>query len=140
MLLAPATGHARARSRRGGRALFVLMLSGLLGACASFAQEPDPTATTERGVASYYSDQHHGLKTASGEAYDRDAMTAAHRRLPFGTRVRVRDVKSGREVVVRINDRGPYTKGRIIDLSYRAAKRLDLLERGVARVEVTPLD
>lgn len=124
------------------RVLACLLLAALLGACASrAAQGGDASAAGgQDGVASYYSDRHHGGKTASGERYDRNAMTAAHRSLPFGTRVRVRDLESGREVTVRINDRGPFVKGRIIDLSRAAAEQLHLIERGVAKVRVTPLD
>jgi rare lipoprotein A len=89
-----------------------------------------------RGVASYYADAFHGRPTASGEPFDMYAMTAAHRRLPLGTMVRVKNLDNGREVVVRINDRGPYVRGRIIDLSYGAARELGMVEAGLARVEV----
>lgn len=120
--------------------LACLLMATLLCACASFASNHDADAGGEEGLASYYSDRHHERKTASGERYDRKAMTAAHRTLPFGTRVRVRDLETGREVTVRINDRGPFVKGRIIDLSRTAAERLDLIQRGVARVRVTVLE
>lgn len=118
-----------------------LLMALLLGACASFASNrAGVDAVGEEGLASYYSDRRQGRKTASGERYDGKAMTAAHRTLPFGTRVRVRDLETGREVTVRINDRGPFVKGRIIDLSRIAAERMDLIQRGLARVRVTPLD
>ena len=80
----------------------------------------------ERGIASWYGDDFHGWVTASGEIYDMHTLTAAHRTLPLGTIVRVTNVVNGRNVVIRINDRGPYVNGRILDLSYAAAKRLDM--------------
>lgn len=91
---------------------------------------------TEEGLASYYSLEAHGKRTASGERYDMYKLTAAHRTLPFGTIVRVKNLENGRSVVVRINDRGPGIKNRIIDLSFEAAKRLKMLKRGVARVRI----
>lgn len=89
--------------------------------------------TVMRGKASFYG---HGTKTASGERYNPNGMTAAHRTLPFGTHVRVTDVRTRRSVVVRINDRGPFIKGRIIDVSRGAAQQLGMIGRGVANVEV----
>lgn len=93
----------------------------------------------EEGDASYYAGSFHGRRTASGEKYDKNALTAAHRTLPFGTYVRVTELSSGRAVVVRINDRGPFKAGRVIDLSERAARELGFLAKGVAavRLEVT---
>ena len=88
--------------------------------------------SVSRGTASFYSQ---GTKTANGERYHPGGMTAAHRTLPFGTQVRVTDVKTRRSVVVRINDRGPFIKGRIIDVSRGAAGELGMLGRGVATVE-----
>lgn len=87
-----------------------------------------------RGLASWYGEPHHGRRTASGERFDKEALTAAHKSLPFGTRVRVENPATGQAVVVRINDRGPFTRGRIIDLSRAAAERIGLIEAGVARV------
>ena len=89
-----------------------------------------------RGSASYYAARFHGRRTASGEAFDNNAMTAAHRTLPFGTRVRVTNPATGRSVVVRINDRGPFTRGRMIDVSRAAAEELGLIARGHATVEL----
>lgn len=91
---------------------------------------------TLSGKASYYNDSLHGRKTASGEIYDKTAMTAAHKRLPLGTRVRVTNIKTGKSIKVKINDRGPFIKGRIIDLSRRAAKKLGIIKKGVAKVKV----
>lgn len=91
------------------------------------------------GIASWYGGKHHGGPTASGERFDKNALTAAHRTLRMGTRVRVTRVKNGRVVIVRINDRGPYSKGRIIDLSEAAARRLDMIEDGIAKVKLEVL-
>ena len=101
------------------------------------AVKPKPPRKVDAtGLASYYGKKFHGRKTASGERYNMHAMTAAHRRYAFGTRVTVTHVKNGRTVKVRINDRGPFIKGRIIDLSYAAAKKLGMLSEGVARVKI----
>lgn len=88
------------------------------------------------GFASFYGNEFHGRRTASGERYDSDALSAAHRTLPFGTRVRVTNLKNGRSVVVTITDRGPFRRGRIVDVSRRAARELGMLRAGVARVRL----
>ncbi len=90
------------------------------------------------GLASYYARSLHGRRTASGSRYDGGAMTCAHRRHAFGTVLRVTDVETGRSVLVRVTDRGPFSEGRVIDLSWAAARSLGILERGVARVRVEP--
>lgn len=90
----------------------------------------------ENGIASWYGPGFHGKKTANGERFDTNAFTAAHRTLPFNTLLRVENLSNGRFVKVRINDRGPYAKDRIIDLSKAAAKRLNMIEAGTARVEL----
>jgi rare lipoprotein A len=93
-----------------------------------------------QGIASYYAEPYHGRKTASGEIFDTyNAMTAAHKTLPFDTVVRVRNMANGEEVDVRINDRGPFVKGRVIDLSLAAAKEIDLVRAGIAPVELKVL-
>jgi rare lipoprotein A len=92
----------------------------------------------ERGLASWYGRKFHGRRTANGEVYDMYAMTAAHPTLPLPSYARIRNPANGREVIVRVNDRGPFHKGRIVDLSYTAALKLDLL-RGVAPVELERL-
>ncbi len=89
------------------------------------------------GVASYYS---YPGRTANGERYDPGQLTAAHRTLPFGTKLQVTNVNSGRSVVVRVNDRGPFIHGRVVDVSYAAARELNLLHSGTARVKVEVLD
>ncbi|MBI2383919.1 MAG: septal ring lytic transglycosylase RlpA family protein [Gammaproteobacteria bacterium] len=93
----------------------------------------------ERGYASWYGKKFHGQKTSSGERYDMYAMTAAHKSLPLPTYVRVRHLRNGRSVVVKVNDRGPFHEGRIIDLSYAAAAKLGMLASGSAMVEVEAL-
>jgi rare lipoprotein A len=92
---------------------------------------------TEKGLASWYGEPYHGRRTASGEVYDMHEMTAAHRTLPFGTVVKVERRDTGADVKVRVNDRGPFVRGRIIDLSFAAAKKINLDIDGVAPVKVT---
>jgi rare lipoprotein A len=94
----------------------------------------------ERGVASFYGTKFHGRRTSSGETYDMYAMTAAHKTLPLPTYVRVTNLDNGRNVIVKINDRGPFHRKRIIDLSYAAAVKLDIAKKGTGRVEVKSLD
>jgi rare lipoprotein A len=92
------------------------------------------------GTASYYGRRFHGRRTANGERFDMNALTAAHRTLPFGSLVRVTNPASGKSVTVRINDRGPFSKGRVIDVSRAAAKELGLIQRGHGSVELELLD
>lgn len=91
------------------------------------------------GRASWYGPGFHGRRTANGERYNQNALTAAHRHLRFGTKVRVTNLRNGRSVVVRINDRGPYAKGRVIDLSAAAAQTIGMIEMGVAPVSIEVL-
>jgi len=117
----------------------VLAVAAVFTGCATahpVTTEPVTGPPPETGVASYYAHQHDGRRTASGELFDMDAMTAAHRTLPFGTRVKVTNLRNSRSVVVRINDRGPYLKQRIFDLSYAAAQELHMITRGTARVQI----
>lgn len=93
----------------------------------------------ERGRASWYGRDFHGKPTSGGEPYDMDALTAAHKTLPIPTWVEVRNLDNGKRVIVRVNDRGPFVEGRIIDLSYRAAREIGMVEAGTARVEVRAL-
>jgi len=95
---------------------------------------------TLEGVASYYADDYHGKQTSNGEIFDMNELTAAHRTLPFGTTARVTNLENKKSVVVRINDRGPFKEGRIIDLSLAAAKELDLIRTGTARVKIEVLE
>lgn len=98
--------------------------------------EPEEPVVRDTGIASYYADRFHGRKTASGELYDKTKFTAAHKTLEFGTMVWVKNLKTEDSIQVRINDRGPYAKGRIIDVSRAAAKELHLIGPGKAMVEV----
>lgn len=86
---------------------------------------------TQKGIASWYGPGYHGQRTASGEVFDQEALTAAHKKLPFGTIVRVKNLKNGRTVQVRINDRGPFKRRRIIDVSKGAARELDMIQDGI---------
>jgi rare lipoprotein A len=97
---------------------------------------PVPIGHTEEGVASWYGNPYHGRRAASGEIYDMEQMTAAHRTMPFNTWVRVYNLDNGRTTDVRITDRGPFVEGRIVDLSHAAARALNLIGPGVARVRL----
>ena len=99
----------------------------------------DAEGFTERGIASWYGKEFHGRKTSSGEFYNMYALTAAHKTLPMGTYVRVRNLNNDRQIDVRINDRGPFVTGRIIDLSYTGAKQLGILSSGTAPVQISAL-
>ncbi|PKO66084.1 MAG: septal ring lytic transglycosylase RlpA family lipoprotein [Betaproteobacteria bacterium HGW-Betaproteobacteria-16] len=134
------------------RSLFLLVLSSTLwlGGCAAPSAQDDPidawlstlpcgatdAQVIDQGLASWYGERFHGRRTASGEPFDMRDLTAAHKTLPFGTRVRVRNVNNGREVVVRINDRGPFSPKRVIDLSHAAASALGMLRSGVVSVQL----
>jgi rare lipoprotein A len=96
-------------------------------------------AGAEEGTASYYADSLHGNLTASEEPYDRDALTAAHRTLAFGTRIKVTNLDNGKSVEVVINDRGPHTRDRVIDVSGAAARQLGLVDSGTAKVRIEVL-
>lgn len=100
--------------------------------------EPKPWFT-ETGIASWYGGRWIGRLTANGERYRAGDMTAAHKKLPFNTKVRVTDLKTGNQVIVRINNRGPFIRGRILDLSVVAAKKLGIYDRGIARVKIEAL-
>jgi rare lipoprotein A len=114
------------------KAMIGLTLFGLL----SCAKEPTHTL---RGIASWYGEPHHGRLTANGERFDMYDFTAAHRSLPMGTRVRVTNLSNGRSTVVTVNDRGPSIRGRVIDLSYAAARRIGLIGPGTAPVQLEVL-
>ena len=131
------------RSPRVFLVLVVLALATVGCATARRTSVPDSggpePGTRIDGLASWYGQQHQGRPTASGEAFDMNKLTAAHRTLPFGTRLRVTNVENGKSVVVRVNDRGPHVSGRVLDLSYRAAQALGITDAGVARVEAVVL-
>jgi rare lipoprotein A len=133
-----------------GRLLAVALGVGLLTGCASRAARPAPSdrAVPEQapgkaprtylgeGLASYYGPGLHGRKTASGERFDQNAMTAAHRTVRFGTCLRVVNMENGKSVEVRVNDRGPFKDDRVIDVSLGAARKLEMVEKGLARVRL----
>ncbi len=98
------------------------------------------TAKSFSGVADYYHSKFHGRKTASGQVHDQKLLTAAHRTLPFGTKVKVRNRRNGKHCVVTINDRGPFTPAKIIDVSQEAARQIDFLAAGTCQVECTIVD
>jgi rare lipoprotein A len=143
----PVPASQRAQYRRSSPnlrgAIALLAFSFLLSNACSLVRPSRPILGAERaevGNASWYGKRHQGKQTASGERYDGYAMTAAHRTLPFGTRLSVTNLENNRSVVVRVNDRGPYVDGRVIDLSLAAARALGITEEGVARVRLQPLD
>jgi len=117
------------KTRASALGVAVVVLSAMVG---SISQAD--AATSQCGKASWYK---MGTRTASGERMNASALAAAHRSLPFGTQVRVENLSNGRSVVVRINDRGPFTGGRVIDLTQGAAERIGMIRSGVARVKVT---
>ena len=104
--------------------------------CRLKKNHPFPLHYTEKGIASWYGKDFHGRKTANGEIYDMYKYTAAHRFLPLGCHVKVTNLKNQKSVMVRVNDRGPFIKGRILDLSYMAARELDIVEDGIAPIKL----
>ncbi|RKI72772.1 septal ring lytic transglycosylase RlpA family protein [Corallococcus sp. AB049A] len=138
-----------------GRTALLFLGMGLFTGCAQRAAKPQPPETSSgdegtkvtrrekmprnylgEGLASFYGPGLHGRPTASGEKFNQNALTAAHRTARFGSCVKVMNMENGREVEVRVNDRGPFVDGRIIDLSKAAAKKLDMLDKGLARVRL----
>ena len=118
--------------------LLILVLLLFAGSCSTSRTGVKKSGKSyQSGMASWYGPKFHGRQTANGERYDMDKLTAAHRTLPFDTYVRVLNRDNGREVTVRINDRGPFAKGRIIDLSRAAANKIGMIGPGIARVELT---
>jgi len=120
--------------------LLVVLGSGCASQRSSTAAVRPQPGTDQIGTASYYARSFQGRKTASGERYDMNRLTAAHRIYPFGTALRVTHLGNGRNVVVRVNDRGPFARGRIIDLSFAAARRLDMVRSGTARVRIEAIE
>ena len=113
-----------------------LISVGCLAMVAALAQTPSNTQANEMtGVCSYYARMHNGHVTAGGEKFDSNAMTAAHRRLPMGTKLKVTNLANGKSVVVTVNDRGPFVKGRSLSVTRRAAEELGFRKQGVAKVK-----
>ncbi|MFU8818512.1 MAG: septal ring lytic transglycosylase RlpA family protein [Desulfurivibrio sp.] len=100
---------------------------------------PSAHGFTETGIASWYGAKFHGRRTSNGEIYDMHAVSAAHKTLPMNTHLLVKNLENGKEITVRINDRGPFVRGRVIDLSYQAARQLGMADQGLARVRITAL-
>ncbi len=115
-----------------GRLLLLIILVLLFVSCGTTRTG----SVIDQGEASWYGPGFHGQQTANGETYNQNELTAAHRTLPFDTIVRVINIENGKSVTVRINDRGPYARGRIIDLSQEAARRVDMIDSGVASVRL----
>jgi rare lipoprotein A len=129
----------RRRRVRSQLALASLLGLTLLAGCSNnrkASTSPEVKLPLQRGTASWYGPKFQGHRTASGERYDMNDKTAAHPSLPFGTQLAVRNIRTGREVIVRVTDRGPFTKRRIIDLSYAAAKEIGVVGPGTASVEL----
>jgi len=118
--------------------LIAVIVGAFLSSCAEKTVMRPKHSTT--GNASWYGPGFHGRKTANGERYNQNDLTAAHKKLPFGTKVRVTNLNNNKSVIVRINDRGPYVRGRIIDVSKEAAKELAMLGSGTAPVRVETLE
>lgn len=117
--------------------LFKLLILIIFVSCTTAVEEKKESLFEEEGLASWYGKEYHGQKTSSGEIFNMYDFTAAHRTLPFGTYVEVFSYETGKSVKVRINDRGPFLPGRIIDLSYAAAKELGILSSGISKVKIS---
>lgn len=143
--------RSKIKEERGKKALVLsffifLLLSFIFSACTPVPRfrrhrtqqhaEKLPRGVYQIGIASYYGKQFHNRRTANGEIYDMFAFTCAHLTLPFGTRIKVTNLDNGKWVMVRVNDRGPFVEGRILDLSYAAAKKIGLVVTGTARVKI----
>jgi rare lipoprotein A len=111
--------------------LMILLVLSFLQSCTPAGRRGTVrVGMVQTGLASYYGEKYHGRRTASGEIFDMYKLSAAHRSLPLGTRVRVRNLANGRTLVLRINDRGPFVRGRILDCSWEAARQLGFLQQG----------
>jgi rare lipoprotein A len=114
------------------KSIVLVLILSFFSSLSSFSVENYP----QYGNASWYGGPLHGKKTASGERFDMYSFTGAHRELPFGTIIRVTNLRNGKEVYIKVNDRGPFVKGRIVDLSHAAAKAIGFYRRGVIRVKI----
>lgn len=125
---------------------WALVISGCGPATPRFVSREGPQKESSlsvhqlEGIASYYADEFHGRTTANGEIYDMHTLTAAHRTLPFNTKVRVINIENKKSVIVRVNDRGPFKDNRVIDVSLEAAKQLGLIANGTAQVKLETLE
>lgn len=116
--------------------LLLVLVACLSTACSTSKPALGQRGYTEEGKASYYSNKLHGRKMANGQPYNKNRLTAAHRTLPFGTKVKVTNLETNQSVKVKITDRGPFVKGRVVDLSEAAARRLNYINAGIVPVEV----
>jgi rare lipoprotein A len=129
------------KTERMKKIMVIMLALSFTWGCTLLRREAPPRIKrVEVGWASWYGEKFHGRRTASGEVYDMYQLTAAHKALPLGTLVMVTHVRNGNSVMVTINDRGPFVRGRIIDLSYAAAQALGMVEEGVSKVRVEVLD
>lgn len=136
-MLPPTPSIRIPRSTTGlAHALILALLAMLVSGCSMHRYDKPRVGTTQRGVASWYGEPFHGRKTASGEVYDMHGLSAAHKELPLGTVVWVKNLDNGRELELRVNDRGPFVKGRVLDVSYAAAKHLGMVGPGTAKIEL----
>ena len=135
-------GRGRPGLRRSAAGLLCVTMCLVALACSAAAPKTDPNwaGYTQSGKASYYAPKFQSRKTASGELYDQAKKTAAHRKLPFGTIIRVTNIENGESVTVKVNDRGPFVKGRIVDLSASAFKRIGDTKAGVIDVEIEVIE
>lgn len=115
------------------RKIFILLITTIISVTATFAEQ----LFKSNAVASFYAEKFHGRRTSSGEIFNMNDLTAAHKTLPFGTKVKVTNLENGKSVVVRINDRGPFVAGREIDLSKAAATQIDMIKQGTANVSLS---
>ncbi len=138
--------HNNLKNMKKSNLIFTAFILNLLIGCSSTSAEgTNKTMAYSKsheltGLASWYSEKFHGKRTASGERYDKDAFTAAHKSLPFGTVVRVTNTANAKTVDVKINDRGPFVKGRVIDLSQKAFEQIGNIKEGVAPIKIEIID
>ena len=119
--------------------LLIIFLGFWVGSNCCCLGGAQGTGYIQYGKASYYGEEFHGRKTASGEIFNKWNYTCAHKKLPFNTKVKVTNLKNKKSVIVRVNDRGPFVTGRIIDLSYAAAKKIGMVKDGVVKVKIEAL-
>lgn len=138
-LARPASARALAFAARAFAVVLALGAFAFEGASIASAEPAASAVPLETGIASWYGPDFHGKRTSNGEIYDKEKLSCAHRTLPFGTFILVRDLDNDSSVVVRVNDRGPFAKNRIIDLSEAAARIIGMIPTGTARVSLTPI-
>ena len=138
----PVIGKGAPGLRRSALGLLCVTMYLAALACSAAAPKTDSrwAGYTQSGKASYYASKFQSRKTASGELYDQAKKTAAHRKLPFGTKIRVTNTKNGKSVTVRVNDRGPFVKGRIVDLSASAFSRIAEMNAGIIDVKIEVIE